>query len=223
MNPFVERANDAPLPAPQGYRLTGTVRERLLDDVALVTARLFAVPIAVVALAPEAAGWLSPSATEARQDEDARPPGLRCAAAIRNDYCARDSSLEADPGQLLSGGGLAHWHLRFAAAQNVASGPDEPVGALFLFDEVPRTLSATEQAVFGQLAQLVALLLELRTAAVLDMDSTFWGQVEEALGPPLRQLRLVTNQLRRADSEEARERGWQAVLDLTVETIQRLS
>jgi hypothetical protein len=131
--------------------------------------------------------------------------------------------LEADPGQLLSGVGAAHLQLRFAAARNVANGPDEPVGALFLFDEEPRTLSATEQAVFGQLAHLVALLLELRTAAVLDMDSTFWGQVEEALGPPLRRLRIMTNQLRRAESEEARERGWQAVLELTLETTQRLS
>ncbi|HEX8506405.1 MAG TPA: hypothetical protein VF630_13635 [Hymenobacter sp.] len=223
MDVLIEHSNDAALPMPQGYRLTGTVREKLLDDVALVTARLFAVPIAVVALAPEAAGWLSPGVAEARRDGAARPPGLRCAAAIRYDYCARDPGLEADPGQLLSGGGAAHWQLRFAAARNVASGPDEPVGALFLFDEEPRTLSVTEQAVFGQLAHLVALLLELRTAAVLDMDPTFWGQVEEALGPPLRRLRLMTNKLRRADSEEARERGWQAVLDLTVETIQRLS
>lgn len=208
-------------PSPPCYRLVGRVRQKLLDEVALLTARLFGVPIALVAWAPDATNWLGEGLGFPRRGPQRSPPDLLC-AAIRSDNYTPAQDLEEHLGRLLTPA-TNRLIPPFSAAQSLSDGQGGTLGALCLFDEVPRTLTALEQTLFGQLAHLVALLLALRATAEAEMEQFFWTLVEDSLGPSLRQMRIVINQIRRAESLEVREKLWRTVLVLTMNTNMKLS
>ncbi|GAA4381262.1 GAF domain-containing protein [Hymenobacter koreensis] len=224
VNPLLLPANEAErLLALRGYRIVGTAREKLFDQVALITARLFQTPLALVSLVEEKEVWFK--AAQGLTDVDRLPrQNSLCSAAILNDHLTIFEDLQRHPCELVNSEVAEQLNLRFYAAQSLTTSDGHNIGALCIIDHTPRTLPAPERAVLAQLAQLVTLLIELRASAIeAGMAPAYWRTVEQVTTQPLRQLLIVTNRLRRTESRIAREQLWQTVLGIIAETSQKLS
>ncbi|GAA4389058.1 hypothetical protein GCM10027048_32220 [Hymenobacter coalescens] len=199
----------------QGYTLCGTVQDRLLNEVALVTARLFGASVALVSLADASQvwfrgqwGWAGP----------ARVPRDRClcAAALLREQCLVFEDLQRDPCTLGSAAAAAASGLRFYAAH--------ALGALSIMAAEPRPFDAASRDALAQLAHLTSAVLALRGAAAeAHALPTLLPVLEQAALRPLTQLLVVANRWRHPASVSDAPAKWAAVAQAVRQGLAALS
>ncbi|MCC3159742.1 hypothetical protein LJ737_21045 [Hymenobacter sp. 15J16-1T3B] len=204
-----------------GYCVVHAVGKKLLDELALITARLFDVPICLVLL-DAAYDWQD--AVSAAEPAYLPRPASLCAAAIAQRELIRLEAAHRHPSALIDAGVAEQLGLQRHVVQPLVTRLHITIGALCLAAATPRPPEAAQLLVLRQLAAAAALLIDLRASAAEGQElSVFWQQVAQELTPVLRQLLIAANQLRAAATATEHAAAWRAVLQLLEAFQQRLS
>lgn len=203
----------------RGYEVVGTVRERLLDELVLIAARLFDVPIAVISLVATKGVWVR--SQHGLPVELTRLPHTTslCAAVVQRGTLLVFEDLQQHPCEGVKTPVVQQLGLRFYAGYPLAQSNGHLIGALGIMGYTPRVLLLPEKALLTSFAHLVSLLLELRTSAVESGSfSHCWQQLEQLLAIPIRRLLITANQVRQATAE-ARAVHWQQAQQLLTQLL----
>lgn len=184
-------ANDAArLHALEGYHLLDTRSEKVLDDVVAATARLFGVSNAMLSIVEQdqvlvKASYNLPVAIE----RIPREQSLCSATILQNDTAVfEDLNQASAPGVDISL--LQQLGLRFYAGHSLRTPEGYNLGALCVYDDLPRQFAPVERALLATLADLIMRLLELRRTlgAHADRTAVLWDPVYRAIGGQLARL-----------------------------------
>jgi GAF domain-containing protein len=157
-------ANDsARLRALAPYLTLSSAPDAVLDELVRLTAKLFAVPIALVSLVEEGSGWFKANAGLPGVERVAHHESM-CSVAILQEETTIYEDLHRQPCHLTDPSVAAALHLGFYAGHPLLTADGHAIGALCVIDRQPRTLSLPELQRLQALAGLVMKLLDLRAA-----------------------------------------------------------
>lgn len=157
------------IPAGESQRLSSIrryeVMQTLQDDVfsgfVTLTARIFGVPISLLALVDEAQVWYHANYGLPHVHDQPREEAL-CATAILNDYTVvyHDLDHELPPVVTAEAAAAARAKaLRFYAAAPVCTPDQALVGSICVIDRQPRAFNAGEQRLLKHIAALISQLI----------------------------------------------------------------
>lgn len=143
------------------YEILDTPADGSFDDITLVAARLFNVPVAIVSLVDTDRVWFKSHYGLEGVTQIARGPGL-CASAIMQDRAYVANDLKRDPASLANPIVAMENGFRFYAAQPLKSRNGFNLGTICILDRAPRAFSSEEEDLLGRLARMVMSLMEHR-------------------------------------------------------------
>ena len=172
------------------YELLDARREKIIDEVVALAARLFRVSNAMLSIVEDSTVLIkAPHNLPVDISRIPREQSL-CSATILADDTAvfEDLTRVSAPGVDISL--ILQLGLSFYAGHNLRTPDGYNIGTLCLFDGPPRQFSAAERHLLGQLAGLVMRLLELRRTLGphSGLTSLLWETVYHALGEQLARL-----------------------------------
>ena len=188
-------ANDpARLRALERYKLLDARREKILDDVVAITARLFRVSNAMLSIVEESQVLIkAPYNLPVDIERIPREQSL-CSATILQSETAvfEDLTQNSAPGVDISL--ILQMGLRFYAGHNLRTPDGHNIGTLCLFDGTPRPFPAAERQLLGQLAGLVMHMLELRRVLgpQSGLTAMLWETIYRAMSEQLCYLITLT-------------------------------
>lgn len=142
------------------YNILDTPADGSFDRVTRLASTIFDVPIAIISLVDTDRIWFK-SAFGLPINQIDREPGL-CASAILTDDIYVVENASKDPRTLANPLVAGEFGLRFYAAVPLQSDGQFNLGTLCIIDKTPRTLSAKEQQILKELADIVMNEMELR-------------------------------------------------------------
>ena len=171
------------LRALQHYEILHSLREAVFDEFVSLTARLFNLPISLIALV---------DAEEVEYKANQGLPGLLsqprveaiCSIAISEHKAIVLANLTEEDYQLTPEAEAAAQakNLRFYAGVPLRMPDQRDIGTLCVLDHNPRTFSADEQLLLANIAQLVALTIAVRHCCLTsEPDETHWQIVQAQL------------------------------------------
>lgn len=180
------------LQALRPYQLITSIPDTLFDDLIRLTATLFNVPIAIVALVEESTvqfrlnvGLPADTAQEPRDES-------LCSVAILQDDTTVFENLEADPCELAEPGFVQRMNLQFYAGSPLRTASGFPVGVLCVIDRLPRHFGAEEQQQLERLSEIVISLLDLRIKSekdgVLHPGTALWASLYDQIEASVNRL-----------------------------------
>ena len=169
------------LQALRPYRVLGTPNQPLFNDLVSVVAKVFDVPVAVLALVRAAAGPGADTDTGAGCAAAAAPADGLCAVAVRQTSRALFKALAAEPVLLLNPFVARQLQLPFYAAQCLRAPDGQPVGTLALLGTAPRQLVPAEADLLDRLVLVAQDLLLLPAALAPALRTRLDGRLHESL------------------------------------------
>lgn len=144
------------------YQLLDAHREKILDEVVAITARLFRVSNAMLSIVEESTVLIkAPYNLLVDLERIPREQSLCSATILQTDTAVfEDLNQGGAPGVDISL--ILQLGLQFYAGHNLRTHDGHNIGTLCLFDGLPRHFPPAERHLLGQLAGLVMHLLELR-------------------------------------------------------------
>lgn len=143
----------------RSYAVLDTAREPVFDRVVFMTAQLFRVPIALIALIDEHRQWFKAqvglSLTEISRDI------AFCAHTILSDDVLVVEDATSDPRFAENPMVVGPPHIRFYAGAPLIAPGGHRVGSLCILDRQPRVLQPSQQLQLQQLARSVVQMLEV--------------------------------------------------------------
>lgn len=181
-------ADDAArLHALERYQLLEAHREKVLDEVVAITARLFHVSSAMLNIVEETTVLIkAPYNLPVDLTRIPRTQSLCSATILQTDTVVfEDLNQNSAPGVDISL--ILQLGLHFYAGHNLRTPDGHNIGSLCLFDGPPRHFPPAERHLLGQLAGLVMHLLELRRTLGphSGLTALLWETVYRALGAQL--------------------------------------
>jgi len=168
------------------YQLVASLPEQLFDELVRLTAALFCVPIAIIALVEESTVQFQlnvglPKGTQ----RESRAESL-CSIAIMQEHTTVFENLQTNPCTLAQPGLVQRLNLQFYAGHPLRTPDGYPVGVLCVIDHKPRLFAAEEQELLVRLSELVIRLLSLRVQALEEpllpsLWSRLYDQVEDSI------------------------------------------
>ncbi|WP_165903904.1 GAF domain-containing protein [Hymenobacter gummosus] len=156
----------ARLQALRPYQLLNTMQDETFAELVRLTAKLFHVPVCIVALVEEDQVRFGLNhGLPADMDRVNRWETL-CSVALLGEGVTVFENLHAEPCALINPGLVQNLHLGFYAGHTLRTADGQPIGVLCVIDYQPRPFRASESALLGQLAAVVMSLLDLRVALV---------------------------------------------------------
>jgi putative methionine-R-sulfoxide reductase with GAF domain len=160
----------------QYYDILHSLHEPVFDEFVALAARIFSLPISLVALVAEEqvhykANYGMPGNVVQHREE------ALCATAIlqNNAVVYKDLATETNPLITARAAKAAQSHqLRFYAAAPLCMPDESIIGSLCIIDYTPRNFSTAEQRVLEQLAYLVSRTIVARHACLSHYDSGEW-------------------------------------------------
>jgi GAF domain-containing protein len=168
------------------YRVLGTSPDAVFDEIVRLTAKLFNVPIALIALVDEASVWFKANFGMIGTEQIARDESV-CSIAIRNEDTTIFNDLRETPCALAKPHVAESLQLRFYAGHPLRNTQGYNIGALCVIDRKPRQLSTEEQKRLQELAGIVMKMLDLRLALMRrpELASTAWIMLYDKLDTSL--------------------------------------
>lgn len=157
------RDEEARLAAVRRYEILDTPPDGAFERVTALAARLFRVPIAIIAIVDRDRIWFK-SHHGIELDQIGREPGL-CASAIMQTAPLVISDATLDPDALANPLVAGELGLRFYAAAPLTTSDGFNLGTLCVLDRRPRELTDAEVATLQDLAAIVVDELDLQYAA----------------------------------------------------------
>ncbi|WP_167852254.1 GAF domain-containing protein [Hymenobacter elongatus] len=174
------------------YQILGTTPERLFDDLAALTAKLFNTPIALVSLVTDDSVWFKANFGLPDAERIARAESLCSVAILRNEATIFED-LTQQPCALVEPQVLQALELQFYAGYPLHTPDGFNIGALCVIDREPRTFLPDEEALLQHLATTVLLLLELRrtSSGPAEVVGPAWEKIYTAIPPLIHSLTLL--------------------------------
>lgn len=180
------------LQALRPYQLITSIPDPLFDDLIRLTATLFNVPIAIVALVEEGTvqfrlnvGLPEGTALEARDES-------LCSIAVMQGSTMVFEDLTTDPCELAEPGFVQRMNLQFYAGSPLRTTTGFPIGVLCVIDRQPRRFGTEEQQQLERLAEIVIRLLDLRIKATetgaLQPGTALWAGLYEQVESSVNRL-----------------------------------
>ncbi|GAB3243776.1 hypothetical protein GCM10027346_40890 [Hymenobacter seoulensis] len=216
----------------RGYRVISSGREKIFEQLVLITARLFDMPFAFLSLADPDFTWVGKAGSPVGFTQKERQREL-CFAALLHDREGLLDQIPHDAGEALSMSIIRHLPLQFYAGQDLTTTEGKYLGTLCVLDDHPREFGPVQWDILNLLAQVVMVLTELREAATEmevkppsaspDSPESLWTEVEQLMLLPLMRMRITTNRLRKAETDEQRAGLWQEVKAIIKSTLLQLT
>ena len=146
------------------YEILDTPAEGNFDRITLLASKVFNVPIAIVSLVDEDRIWFKSSEGLGDIQEIDTSPGL-CASAILADDIYLVEDARNDPRSLANPLVTGTFGLQFYAAAPLKTHDGYNLGTLCIIDRKKRYINTDQQALLGQMAEIVMHEMELRLAA----------------------------------------------------------
>jgi GAF domain-containing protein len=143
------------------YLTLGSAPDPVFTEMGRLTAKLFAVPIALVSLVEKDSVRFKVNEGLAGHEQVARHESL-CSVAILQEETTIYADLRAEPCQLTDPQVAETLHLRFYAGHPLLTAEGHAIGTLCVIDRQPRTLSLPELRRLQTLAAIVMKMLDLR-------------------------------------------------------------
>lgn len=146
------------------YAVMESLQEEVFQDVVALAARIFSLPISLIALVDQATVWYQANHGLPNVRTQPREEAL-CSTAILHDHAVVYADLDYELSPLITAAAAAAAHakaLRFYAAAPLRMPDDQPVGAICVIGHQPRPFSTDEQRLLEQIADLVGLLVAAR-------------------------------------------------------------
>ena len=166
------------------YQLVTSISDPVFDDLVRLTATLFNVPIAIVALVEESTvqfrlnvGLPEGTAQEPRDESI-------CSVAMLPGQSTVFENLQTNPCELSKPGFVQRMQLQFYAGSPLCTPEGFPVGMLCVIDRQPRRFQAKDQQLLTRLAAIVMRLLNLRIQAeneVQQSGSSLWHSLYDQI------------------------------------------
>ncbi|GAA4362416.1 hypothetical protein GCM10023185_30350 [Hymenobacter saemangeumensis] len=189
-------ANDADrLQELHRYQILDATNERIFNELASLTARLFQAPISLISLVDQEDVTFPGNHGLPEAERVARNLSL-CSAAILQDATTVYEDLKARPCELTDPSVATALNLQFYAGHPLQTASGYNIGTLCVIDHHPRAFTPAETALLQTLAGVVMRLLDLRVALGAKPDSSFklWDPVYLAIGGQLRRLQALADQ-----------------------------
>jgi hypothetical protein len=173
------------------YRALEHAHHQVFEQVAALTARLFAAPMAQVSLVdadevvyPGNVGE-PPLASRLRREDSI------CAMAVyQPNTTTVFPDLRAEPCRWVSE--EAQKDFAFYASHPIQTATGQPIGSLCVLDRKPRSFTADEQAVLRRMASLTMKLLDLELLAAPAQAPALWAAIKVRIDLSLQRIETLT-------------------------------
>ncbi|MBC6609779.1 GAF domain-containing protein [Hymenobacter sp. BT507] len=191
------------LQALRPYQLVTSLSEPLFDELVRLSAALFSVPIAIIALVEESTVQFRlnvglPAGTQQEQ----RAESL-CSIAITQEHTTVFENLQTNPCTLAQPGFVQQLNLQFYAGHPLITPTGYPIGVLCVIDHQPRPFAAEEQQLLSRLADLTMRMLDLRVQALAEpLLSSLWDQLYNQIEDSVTRIGTLASLLQWEESAE---------------------
>jgi len=196
------------LQALQPYKKLKNAHGKVFEQIARLTAQLFAMPMAQVSLV-DADEVLYPGnvGDPKLADRLAREDSLCAVAVYRPGTTTVFPDLRAQPCQWVSK--EAQKDFAFYASHPIQTATGQPIGSLCVLDKKPRDFTANEQLVLQHMAGIAMQLLDLELVAAA--QQALWQAIEGRIALSLQRIETLTALARwEVSSETATALAYQA-------------
>ncbi len=198
------------LQALQPYKTLEHAQHNVFEQIAELTAKLFATPMAQVSLV---------DAEEVIYPGNVGNPPLASRLAREDSICAVAvyspgittvfPNLQANPCRWLST--EAQKDFAFYASHPIQTATGQPIGSLCVLDKKPREFTANEQLVLARLAGIAMQLLDLELVAAPEQAPALWAAINGRINLSLQRIATLTALARwEISSETATALAYQA-------------
>ncbi|MDO7884141.1 GAF domain-containing protein [Hymenobacter cheonanensis] len=181
----------ARLQALQPYKALEHARHNVFEQIARLTAKLFATPMAQVSLV---------DADEVTYPGNVGDPPLADRLARENSLCAVAvyspgtttvfPDLQANPCRWLSA--EAQKDFAFYASHPIQTTAGQPIGSLCVLDKKPREFTDNEQLVLARMAGIAMRLLDLELVAAPEQAPALWAAIHARIALSLQRIETLT-------------------------------
>jgi len=178
------------LQALRPYQLVTAIPDPLFDELIRLTARLFSVPIAIIALVE--------ATTVQFRLNVGLPPGLQhvpraqslCSVALLREETTVYENLPQNPCALAEPGLVEQLNLQFYAGQPLRTPAGEAIGVLCVLAHQPRSFADADRALLVRLATLTMEVLALRLHATYEpgLSDTLWNRLYDQVAESVNRL-----------------------------------
>lgn len=173
------------------YRALEHAHHQIFGQIAALTARLFAAPMAQVSLVdadevvyPGNVGE-PPLASRLRREDSI------CAVAVyRPNTTTVFPDLRSEPCRWVSK--EAQQDFAFYASHPIQTAAGQPIGSLCVLDRKPRTFTVDEQQVLQRMAGLTMKLLDLELLAAPEQAPALWAAIKARIDLSLQRIETLT-------------------------------
>jgi GAF domain-containing protein len=144
------------------YQVLNTTPEPIFDEYVALAAQLFNLPISLISLVDEEEVFFKANVGMPVPQQVARPDSL-CSAAILQEEVLTYNDLSTEGCSLINPMVAQSAGLRFYAGAALKMPDGHNIGSLCVIGREPRSISAEEEELLMQLAQLTSMTIELRS------------------------------------------------------------
>ncbi|QIL75049.1 GAF domain-containing protein [Hymenobacter sp. HDW8] len=182
----------------RSYDLLPALRETVFDELVALTARIFSLPISLIALVDEEQVFYKANHGMPGNERQPREEAL-CSTAILNQKAVVYQDVEQEQNPLITAQ-AAHAartnQLRFYAAAPLRMPDQQPIGALCIIDRQARVFSEDEQRMLEKLAAVVSHTVAVRQVCRTQPDGEKrWKMVRMQLQEEVQALRALVRYL----------------------------
>lgn len=182
----------------RSYDLLPALRETVFDELVALTARIFSLPISLIALVDEEQVFYKANHGMPGNEKQPRQEAL-CSTAILHDKAVVYQDVEQERNPLITkqaAQAARTNQLRFYAAAPLRMPDRQPIGALCIIDRQPRVFSEDEQRMLEKLAAVVSHTVAVRQMCRTQPDGeTRWKMVRLQLQEEVQALRALVRYL----------------------------
>lgn len=173
------------------YKALEHAQHNVFEQIAKLTAKLFATPMAQVSLV---------DAEEVTYPGNVGSPPLASRIAREDSICAVAvyspgmttvfPNLQANPCSWLSA--EAQKDFAFYASHPIQTASGQPIGSLCVLDKKPREFTANEQLVLARMAGIAMQLLDLELVAAPEQAPALWAAIQARIMLSLQRIETLT-------------------------------
>jgi len=177
------------LQALKPYKTLTNLHREVFEQIARLTAKLFAAPMAQVSLV-DADEVLYPGnvGDPKLADRLAREDSICAVAVYRPNTTTVFPDLRAQPCQWVSK--EAQKDFAFYASHPIQTATGQPIGSLCVLDKKPREFTANEQFILQRLADIAMKLLDLELVAAA--EQALWAAIQGRIALSLQRIETLT-------------------------------
>lgn len=177
------------LQALKPYKTLASLHREVFEQIARLTAKLFAAPMAQVSLVDADEVLYPGNVGDPRlADRLAREDSICAVAVYTPNTTTVFPDLRAHPCQWLSP--EAQKDFAFYASHPLQTASGQPIGSLCVLDKKPRQFSANEQLILQRMAGIAMRLLDLELVA--SAEQALWAAIQARIGLSLQRIETLT-------------------------------